>query len=126
MTREDAVETALTYYDDGKYFEELRRRVAIPTECQDPKQVPELYRYLRDEMTPAFEAMGYNCRIFDNPIPGLGPFFLAHRFESESLPTILGYGHGDVVLGQEGSRQPARGARVLRGVPDRRAGLRLC
>jgi acetylornithine deacetylase/succinyl-diaminopimelate desuccinylase-like protein len=102
MTREDAVETALTYYDDGKYFDELRRRVAIPTECQDPKQVPELYRYLRDEMTPAFEAMGYNCRIFDNPMPGLGPFFLAHRFESESSPTILGYGHGDVVLGQEG------------------------
>ena len=102
-TREAAIETALGYFDDGKYFDELARRVAIPTECQDPNQTPELYRYLHEEMKPAFEKMGYNCRIFDNPVPDKGPFFLAHRLESESYPTILGYGHGDVVLGQEGA-----------------------
>ncbi|SVE60045.1 uncharacterized protein METZ01_LOCUS512899, partial [marine metagenome] len=36
------------------------------------------------------------------PIDGMGPVLLAHRHESDDLPTILGYGHGDVVRGQEG------------------------
>jgi len=53
-------------------------------------------------MTPALERLGYECRVYDNPFEGCGPVFLARRIEDESLPTLLCYGHGDVVLGMEG------------------------
>ena len=33
----------------------------------------------------------------------MGPALLAARIEDGNLPTILGYGHGDVVRGQEGT-----------------------
>ena len=58
MTRKAAIDTALAFFDDGRYVEELSRRVAIRTESQKPEQRPELYRYLEDEIAPAFDAMG--------------------------------------------------------------------
>ena len=104
MTRKAATNLALAYFDDEEsgFWADLARRVAIPTECQRPECRPELYRYLENEMQPGFEAMGYICSVYDNPIDGMGPVLLAHRHESDDLPTILGYGHGDVVRGQEG------------------------
>ena len=50
-------------------------------------------------MKPAFEAMGFTTRTYDNPFPGQGPVLLATRIEDPALPTVLGYGHGDVVRG---------------------------
>ena len=50
-TREKVIECALADYDDGHYMAELRRRVAIPTESQNPERLPDLYRY--GERTPA-------------------------------------------------------------------------
>ena len=102
MTREKTIEKALAFFDDGGYVEELSRRVAIRTESQKPEQRPELYRYLEEEITPAFQAMGHDCQVFDNPVDGKGPVLLATRIEDENLPTVLGYGHGDVIRGLEG------------------------
>ncbi len=103
MGRDAAIDRALVYFDDEDgYWSDLARRVAIPTECQKPDRTPELYQYLEQEMRPAFEAMGYTCAVYDNPVDGLGPVLLATRMEDESLPTVLGYGHGDVVRGHEG------------------------
>ena len=93
-TREKVIERALADYDDGHYMEELRRRVAIPTESQNPERQPDLYRYLNEEIGPAFQGMGYEWRVFDNPFQGQGPVLLAQRIEDSSLPTVLGYGHG--------------------------------
>ncbi len=101
MTRQAAIARALAYFDDGGYLDDLARRIAIPTECQEPDRLPELYRYLTDEMRPAFEAMGYTCTIYDNPVEGIGPVLLATRIEDEALPTVLGYGHGDVIRGYD-------------------------
>ncbi len=101
MTRETAIEKALEFFDDGDYVAELSRRVAFRTESQKPEQQPELYRYLEEEITPAFEAMGHDCRIFENPVDGKGPVLLASRIEDDDLPTVLGYGHGDVIRGLE-------------------------
>jgi len=101
MTRETAIEKALEFFDDGDYVAELSRRVAFRTESQKPEQRPELYRYLEEEITPAFEAMGHDCRIFENPVDGKGPVLLASRIEDDDLPTVLGYGHGDVIRGLE-------------------------
>jgi acetylornithine deacetylase/succinyl-diaminopimelate desuccinylase-like protein len=43
--------------------------------------------------------MGFSCRIYPNPVAGQGPVLLATRIEDPGLPTVLGYGHGDVVRG---------------------------
>ena len=102
MTRTATVERALAYFDDeAGYFADLARRVAIPTECQEPERLPELYRYLSEAMGPAFEAMGFECTVYDNPLDGLGPVLLATRIEDGGLPTVLGYGHGDVIRGYD-------------------------
>ena len=120
MTREAAINRALAYFDDEKgYWTDLARRVAIPTECQKAERQPELYQYLDTEMRPGFEAMGYECRVYDNPIEGMGPVLLANRHESDDLPTVLGYGHGDVVRGQEGQWANDRDPWVLERDGDR-------
>lgn len=104
MSRTDAIDQALKYYDrDGDgYFHDLAAMCAIPTESQNPNRVPEMRQYLEELMKPRFEKMGYSCKIYDNPLPGCGPVLLASRIEDPSLPTVLCYGHGDVVLGMEG------------------------
>jgi acetylornithine deacetylase/succinyl-diaminopimelate desuccinylase-like protein len=97
--RDDAITRATNYLDSGDFEADLARRVAIPTESQTPDGLPHCARYLDDEMAPAFEAMGFETQIFPNPIAGCGPVLLATRFEADGLPTILGYGHGDVIRG---------------------------
>ena len=101
MTRGSAIQNALACFDDGEYLEILSRRVAIPTESQNPERLPELRRYLSEEIGPAFEAMGHATTIFDNPVVGGGPVLLAERIEDPTLPTVLGYGHGDVIRGYD-------------------------
>ena len=108
-SRMGAIARTEAYFDSGDFEAELARRVAVRTESQLlPASLPECHRYLDAEMTPAFEAMGFTCRKYDNPIEGQGPVLLAIRIEDEALPTVLGYGHGDVVRGMEG--QWTRGA----------------
>jgi acetylornithine deacetylase/succinyl-diaminopimelate desuccinylase-like protein len=101
MTRERAIERAENYFDGGAFFAELARRVAIRTESQNPDRLGELDRYLSAEMRPSFEALGFRCRVLPSPVSGGGPFLLAERIEDPSLATVLSYGHGDVIRGQE-------------------------
>ena len=44
--------------------------------------------------------MGFAWRLVDNPA-GRAPFLIAERHEADALPTVLTYGHGDVVLGYD-------------------------
>lgn len=99
-TRTQAIDRAAELFDDGTLFATLARRVAVPTESQNPDRAEALTAYLTDEIVPAFEAMGFRCRLVDHP-DALAPFLLADRFEGDSRPTVLGYGHGDVVRGQD-------------------------
>jgi len=100
--REAAIASATAYLDDGRMEAELARLVAIPSESQTPEGLPHCRRYLDEAMVPAFEAMGFGCTVYENPIEGCGPVLLAERRESDGLPTVLGYGHGDVIRGLEG------------------------
>jgi len=104
MSRTEAVERALAYYDDeqGGYFKDLAKAVAVPSESQNPARLPDLQRYLDDVARPALEPLGYTSKVYANPVAGAGPVLLATRIEDPSLPTIVCYGHGDVVLGMEG------------------------
>jgi acetylornithine deacetylase/succinyl-diaminopimelate desuccinylase-like protein len=101
VTRDAAIASIEAYFDNDTFFDDLSRRVAIRTESQDPNRKPDLQSYLADEMSPYLEAMGFECDIFDNPVAYGGPFLIAERFEGEDLPTVLTYGHGDVVPGYD-------------------------
>jgi len=103
-SRGGAIARAQAYIDRGEFEAELARRVAIRTESQrfpDPAALAECRRYLEEEMAPAFAAMGFTWKVYDNPVEGQGPVLLATRIEDPRLPTVLGYGHGDVVRGLE-------------------------
>jgi len=102
MSRKAAIDRATRYFDAGSFREDLARRVAFRTESQVPESRPQLGLYLEREMAPAFQRMGYATQLFANPVPGGGPFLIATRREGDTLPTVLGYGHGDVVRGLEG------------------------
>jgi acetylornithine deacetylase/succinyl-diaminopimelate desuccinylase-like protein len=101
VVSEAAFALSESYFGSGEFEVELSRRVAIRTESPESNQRPELYRYLIDELSPALTAMGFSCDLFENPIPDAGPFLVARRFESERSPTVMSYGHGDVVRGYD-------------------------
>jgi acetylornithine deacetylase/succinyl-diaminopimelate desuccinylase-like protein len=102
MSRERAISHAERYFDEGGFFAELARRVAIPTESQNPDRAPDLARYLSGEMQPSLEKLGFRCRTFTHA-KAKGPFLLAERVEDPALLTVFTYGHGDVIRGQEKS-----------------------
>src|SRR5262249_1794012 len=103
MSREQAISQAERYFDDGGFFADLARRLAIPTDSQNPERKAELERYLAGEIGPSFERLGFSYRIFPNPKPPYGPFLIAERIEDPSLVTVFTYGHGDVIRGQDAS-----------------------
>jgi len=102
MSRDRAIAWAGEYFDSGHFFDDLARRVAIPSESQNPACETPLTAYLDGEMAPSLTALGYACRRLENPRAARMPFLLAERFEGADKPTVLTYGHGDVVRGMEG------------------------
>ncbi|APR39778.1 M20 family metallopeptidase [Paraburkholderia sp. SOS3] len=101
MTRDIAIQSAAEHYDSGRFLEDLGRRVAARTESQEADSADRLHAYLADEIAPLLKACGFTSRIVANPVKGAGPFLIAHRHESDTLPTVLTYGHGDVVRGYD-------------------------
>ena len=98
MSRAASIALAHAYFDSKSFHADLARRVAIPTESQNPDRTAELNQYLASELAPSLDALGFDCRIHDNPKKG-GPLLVATRMEGSQLPTVLSYGHGDVVRG---------------------------
>ncbi len=101
MTRETAIARITRHFDEGRFIEDLARRVAIRTESQIPGSRGYLDAYLADEIAPAFRQMGFSTEILPNPVDGFGPILLAERIEDPDRPTALMYGHGDVIRGLE-------------------------
>lgn len=64
-----------------------------------PASRAHLDAYVKDEMRPVLERLGFKVQILPNPVEGVGPVLLAERFEGADLPTVLSYGHGDVIRG---------------------------
>jgi len=119
-SRAGAIGRACDYLESGSFEADLARRVAYRTESQLlPVSLPELHRYLDAEMAPAFHRMGFTVRIFENPVAGQGPVLLATRVEDAKLPTVLGYGHGDVVRGLEDQWTKGKGPWITARDGDR-------
>ncbi|MGP9821034.1 M20 family metallopeptidase [Salinarimonas sp. NSM] len=98
--RSDAIARATAHHDGGAFAATLARLVAMPTESQNPAREETLQAYLAEALAPAFAAMGFETEIVRHPA-GPAPFLIARRREGDDLPTVLGYGHGDVVRGQD-------------------------
>jgi acetylornithine deacetylase/succinyl-diaminopimelate desuccinylase-like protein len=101
MSRTDTIAAAHRYFDSRAFHADLARRVAIPTESQNPERLADLRRYLDDELIPALKKLGFTCEVFANPVPQGGPMLIAERVEKPGLLTLFSYGHGDVIRGLE-------------------------
>jgi acetylornithine deacetylase/succinyl-diaminopimelate desuccinylase-like protein len=97
MSRASAISRAHTYFDDGSFIADLRRRVSIPSTSQEPERAASLRNYLTNEMVPSLSRLGFNCRVLDNRFGP--PFLVAERVEDPDFVTALIYGHGDTIRG---------------------------
>ena len=100
-TRADAIARAREHLHSGAFLADLDRRVAYRTESQNPGSGDALRGYLQDELEPAFSQLDFSTRLIESPT-GKGPYLLAEYREDPSRPTVLTYGHGDVVEGMAG------------------------
>ncbi|WP_460451172.1 M20 family metallopeptidase [Alsobacter sp. SYSU BS001988] len=98
MSRQDAVARAERYFTSGGFKADLARLVAMPTESQNPERADILVAYVEKEMRPLLEGLGFTCTTLTHKA-AKGPFLYAERIEDPALPTVLGYGHGDVIRG---------------------------
>src|SRR5579872_6301499 len=101
MTRTDAVTRAQNMLRSGEFLIQLDRRVSYQTESQNPEKRDALAAYLTEDLQPAFEKMDFSTRLIESPAKK-GPYLLAEYRENVSAPTVLVYGHGDVVDGMVG------------------------
>jgi acetylornithine deacetylase/succinyl-diaminopimelate desuccinylase-like protein len=100
MTRADAIANARQQLQSGVFLADLERRVAFPTESQNAGRREVLRAYLEQELQPAFAQLDFATRLIESS--GGKPYLLADYRESASAPTVLMYGHGDVVDGMVG------------------------
>jgi acetylornithine deacetylase/succinyl-diaminopimelate desuccinylase-like protein len=96
-TRVGALNRAMILFDNGSFLQRLESLVAVPTESHPPKHKADLERYCHAVLGPMLAEMGFSIQVLDNPDPVHGPILLATRIEDPKLPTLLFYGHGDVV-----------------------------
>jgi acetylornithine deacetylase/succinyl-diaminopimelate desuccinylase-like protein len=99
--RADAIANVHRQFSSGEFLQTLGRRVAYQTESQSSGREAELRAYLEKEMRPAFAELDFESRLVESP-SGKSPFVVAEHRESDELPTVLIYGHGDVVDGMVG------------------------
>ena len=125
-TRADAIAKVRQHLHSGEFLEELDRRVAYQTESQNADHGDALRAYLVENLLPAFGELDFTTRLIESPT-GRGPYLLAEYHEDASRPTVLTYGHGDVVDGMAGEwrdnldpwRTTIQGERVYgRGTAD--------
>ncbi len=119
MSRIQAILAAERYFDEGGFVADLARRVAIKSESQNPARHAELSAYIEAEMRPWLERLGFRCASLPNPAEKGGPFLFAERIEDAALTTVLSYGHGDVIRGQEGEWRAGLDPWVLTREGDR-------
>ena len=99
MSRQNAVARATDYLDSGQFATDLGRRVGLKTESKNPARADDIKAYLTDEIEPFLKELGFSVSI--EHLDGAPPFLIAERFERDGVPTVLGYGHGDVVDGMD-------------------------
>ncbi len=105
MKKNNAIERAINFFDDGSFFALLADWVALDTGNPVNDGRSKMHQYLEEKITPFLEGMDFDCRIVENPLESSAPFLIGRRIEDESLPAILIYGHGDTVPSMKGGWQ---------------------
>jgi acetylornithine deacetylase/succinyl-diaminopimelate desuccinylase-like protein len=118
MSRQEALARAEAFLTSGSFRADLARLVAVPTESQNPERAADLERYVECEMRARLEDLGFRCTALAHP-KAAAPFLYAERIEDEHRPTILGYGHGDVVSGLPEQWSPGLSPWTLTQVGER-------
>ncbi|MFM9442972.1 M20/M25/M40 family metallo-hydrolase [Streptomyces acidiscabies] len=119
MTPEKIARAAEEFVDSGAFFAELATMVAYPTESALPEGRLALEAYLGEILTPALADLGCTVTRHENPSPAAGPFLVGRRTEDPALPTVLCYGHADVVEGMAGRWSEDRDPWTLTADGDR-------
>ncbi|WP_030796517.1 M20 family metallopeptidase [Streptomyces sp. NRRL S-337] len=119
MIPENLVRRAEEYVDSGAFFAELSTMVGYPTESARPQRHLAVKAYLDEVLVPALTALGCSVAEYANPDPRGGPFLVGTRVESPDVPTLLCYGHADVVDGHAGRWSEGRDPWTLTADGDR-------
>ncbi|MFJ9781013.1 M20 family metallopeptidase [Amycolatopsis sp. NPDC101161] len=93
----ELLDQARAHVDSGAFFAELARLVAYPTVSDAPEGRAAIQAYLDEVLTPALTGLDCEVTQHANPDPAGGPFLVGVRTEGTDLPTLLCYGHADVV-----------------------------
>jgi len=101
MTRTEVIAHVHRQLQSGEFLAELNNRVSYRTESQNAERGDALRAYLTEELQPAFSRLDFTTKLIESP-SGKSPFLLAEYHENPSAPTVLMYGHGDVVDGMVG------------------------
>ena len=101
MSRDHALAAIDDYYQNGTFEAELAGRISYKTESNLPNCKAALQGYLADDLVPYLSDMGFTCSVYPNPRSDAGPFLVARRIEGNDVPTVMTYGHGDVVAGYD-------------------------
>lgn len=97
--KEKAVQHATQYFDKGYFKKDLAELISVKTESQNNEC--NLENYYDQNIIPMLVKMGFKCRVMENPLSKANIILFAERIENADFNTILTYGHGDVVLGQD-------------------------
>ncbi|MFJ2605528.1 M20 family metallopeptidase [Streptomyces sp. NPDC087425] len=119
MIPEKLARKAAEFVDSGAFFTELATMVGYATESSRPEGRLAIEAYLDEVLTPALTDLGCEVTRYDNPDPAGGPLLVGTRVESPALPTVLCYGHADVVEGQAGRWSEGRDPWTLSADGDR-------
>jgi acetylornithine deacetylase/succinyl-diaminopimelate desuccinylase-like protein len=119
IPRDQCLALATEAFDDGRFFATLAERVAQPTESDQDVEPARLNAYLRGLLDGPLAKMDFSGSILPNPAGHGGPILIARRIEGDQLPTVLTYGHGDVVSGQAGRWRAGFDPWVLRAEGER-------
>ncbi|MDF7630702.1 M20 family metallopeptidase [Erwiniaceae bacterium L1_55_4] len=105
MKRADAVKNIGEEVNSPEFFRILSDAITYRTESQLPDSTDHLHAYLDEFIIPWLNTMGFRTQVFTKHYAS-SPFLVASRYESENLPTLLSYAHGDVVPGDQDSWSP--------------------
>lgn len=117
--RQRTLDKAARHFQSGSLFRELTSLIAYPTESGTESGRVALDAYLTEVLTPVLSGLGAEIERYDNWRGGQNSFLVASRCEDADLPTVLMYGHADVVLGQAGQWGNCRDPWTLSDEGDR-------
>ncbi|CAG9219658.1 Acetylornithine deacetylase/Succinyl-diaminopimelate desuccinylase [Paraburkholderia caribensis] len=101
QARDAALVHAADFFDRGDFRESLATRVIHMTESQAGSSRDAIQTYLDDEIAVPLHAMGFETLVLENPERADLPLLVGTRHESDESPTVLIYGHADVVKGDD-------------------------